>query len=329
MSNNNDSGQPPLVAVHMITYNHGEYVAQAIESVLGQVCAFKVKIFISDDASSDNTAALCAEYQNKYPERIDFSQNIKNIGPAGNGGKNVWRCFGSGAKYLAILDGDDYWCDNMKLQKQVDILQQHEDKFAVCFTDVNYVDESGQVTTANFIRPYYKERKTATQADLLTYMPLPTQTALINIEDLQRSLPEDFNNVYNADAYFFSLLTRKKDAYYLDEVTACYRLHGGGMMTGIGEMSRIKKTIESIFFLLERPVLRPDSRVKLKHRIIDLQIQIMNILVNGGYVSLYVKEFIIYLQYSFRFFHFKDFGHQEKRFFRIARDYITSKIALK
>ena len=329
MSNTEASDLAPLVAVHLVTYNHGKYIAQTIESVLAQVANFKIKIFISDDASTDNTAAICEAYQNNFPDKIDFSANKINIGAAANSSKNVWRCFNSGAKYFAILDGDDYWCDNLKLQKQVDILRKGENQYSICFTDVNYVDEMNNITTANFMRPFYKNKGFADQADLLTYVALPTQTTLINIDDLQRILPDDFGEVYNADAYFFSLLTRKKNAIYLDEVTACYRLHTGGMMTGIGEMGRLKKTIQSIFFLLHRPILKSDSRLKLKWRIIDLQIQILNILVNDGYVSLYFTQFIIYLQYTFRFFHFKNFAIQIKRFFRVAGSYLKFKIGLK
>jgi glycosyltransferase involved in cell wall biosynthesis len=329
MNSFEDSGSLPLVVVHMVTYNHANYVKQTIESALAQVTGFKVKLVITDDASTDGTIAICRQYQEKYPERIDFVTNQTNLGPAANSAKNLLRCFKTGAKYLAILDGDDYWCDNMKLQKQVDVLQQHEDKFSVCFSDVNYVDEAGNIIIANFIRPYYKDKRIATQCDILTYMALPTQTTLININDMHREIPKDFNRIYNGDAYFFSLLTQKKDAIYMDEVTACYRQHGGGMMTGVGEMSRIKKTIQSNFFLLGTPVLRADSKLILKHRIIDLQIQIMNILVNGGYVSLYLQEFIAYLKYCTRFLYFKDFRDQLKRFVRVAQEYIHTKTALR
>jgi len=329
MDNNNNLGQVPLVVVHMVTYNHASYVVQTIESALGQATNFKVKLIITDDASSDNTADICRQYQQQYPDRIDFVANSTNIGPAANSSKNLWRCFNSGAKYLAILDGDDYWCDSLKLQKQVDILQQYEDKYSVCFTDVNYVDEENNIQTAGFIRPYYKDKGYADQGDLLTYMPLPTQTSLINIDDLQRSLPEDFGIIYNADAYFFGLLTQKKNAIYLDEVTACYRLHTGGMMSGIGEMGRLKKTISSLYFLKQKGILNKPALQRVEKRIMILQVDILNMLIYNGHVSLYFPEFFNYLFYCFSFGNFDNFGFHTSRFFRLIWRAFKHKIGFK
>lgn len=110
----------PLVDVVMVTYNHEKYIAQAIESVLMQNCDFKYQLIISDDASLDNTKKICRKYNQLYPDKILYLDNKANVGLVKNYKRAFDLCF---AKYIGILEGDDYWIDKDKLQKQVAILE--------------------------------------------------------------------------------------------------------------------------------------------------------------------------------------------------------------
>ena len=113
----------PLVSVWMVTFNHENYIAQAVESVMMQQTDFTVHLFIGEDFSSDNTKVICQSLKKKYPEQISLVLNEKNLGPYKNA-RNIYEaCFDSGAKYIALLEGDDYWTDPLKLQKQVDLLE--------------------------------------------------------------------------------------------------------------------------------------------------------------------------------------------------------------
>ena len=114
----------PLVTVWMLTYNHEKYVAEAIEGVVNQKCDFPIELIIVEDYSSDRTLEICKEYQQRYPhiihlftprERKPFvlSQMLQTSAYI----DQVFR-----GKYLAFCEGDDYWTDMKKLQKQVDIL---------------------------------------------------------------------------------------------------------------------------------------------------------------------------------------------------------------
>ena len=116
--------KPPLVAVYMITYNHENYIAQAIDSVLTQKTTFPIKIFIGEDCSTDRTAAICLKYKEKNPGKIEVTFNKQNIGPKNNAKQIFQACFVSGAKYIAMLEGDDYWTDPNKLQLQADFLEK-------------------------------------------------------------------------------------------------------------------------------------------------------------------------------------------------------------
>ena len=113
-----------MIAVCIATYNHESFIAQAIESVLAQVCDEPVRIYIGDDASTDNTAAVCEHYAAK-DSRIVYVRRAKNMGLTDNTIDLYRRIMADGCDYIAMLDGDDFWCNETKLQMQVDYLRAH------------------------------------------------------------------------------------------------------------------------------------------------------------------------------------------------------------
>ena len=112
----------PLVSIKMVTYNHAPFIAQAIEGVLQQKTNFPFELIIGEDCSTDGTREIVFEYQKKYPEIIRVVTSEKNIGAKRNGLRTLKACHG---KYIAYCEGDDYWHDPGKLQKQVDYLENH------------------------------------------------------------------------------------------------------------------------------------------------------------------------------------------------------------
>lgn len=113
------------VAVYMITYNHAEYIEQAVGSIINQRTNFTFKLYIGEDCSTDNTREICLRLKEKYSDKIELVLNAQNIGALQNAIKIFNLCFNSGAKYVAMLEGDDYWTDINKLQKQVNILENN------------------------------------------------------------------------------------------------------------------------------------------------------------------------------------------------------------
>lgn len=118
-----DSGL--TVAVWMVTYNHEKYIAKAIESVINQETKFKYKLFIGEDNSLDSTAEICEFYANEYPDKIELVKNTSNLGPLKNAIQIYQKCIESKAQYIAILEGDDCWTDHLKLQKQVQVMENY------------------------------------------------------------------------------------------------------------------------------------------------------------------------------------------------------------
>jgi glycosyltransferase involved in cell wall biosynthesis len=129
----------PLVSVLMITYNHADYLAQAIESVVSQKCDFPFELIIGEDASKDATLEVALNYQNKYPDIIRIIYSESNVGM----NMNSKRIFDAArGKYIAYCEGDDYWCSSDKLKEQVDLMENDEDIGIVHsdWTKANLVD---------------------------------------------------------------------------------------------------------------------------------------------------------------------------------------------
>lgn len=128
-NNFSSDNEMPLVDICLYTYNHEKYISEAIESVLMQQTNFNYRIIIGEDCSTDNTRAICVEYQKKYPEKIVLILQEKNLGAINNSFIVHNTCT---SKYVAILEGDDFWTDPLKLQKQVDFMENNATS-AACF----------------------------------------------------------------------------------------------------------------------------------------------------------------------------------------------------
>lgn len=117
-----------MIGVCLVTYNQEQYIAQAIESVLGQInCPDLVRIYIGNDASIDKTGEICQTFAERYPDKICLINQKTNLGLVGNTFSVLTRIREDECKYVAMLDGDDYWCDSEKLAKQAVFLDNHPD----------------------------------------------------------------------------------------------------------------------------------------------------------------------------------------------------------
>ena len=132
----------PLVSIRTSTYNHEKYIRQCIEGILMQKTDFPFEYIIGEDCSTDGTMAIVREYAQKYPDIIRVVTDDVNVGMRANGLRCIERCRG---KYMAICEGDDWWTDPHKLQKQVDFLESHPD-YLMCTTSYSsFRMKDGQV----------------------------------------------------------------------------------------------------------------------------------------------------------------------------------------
>jgi len=127
-----------LVDIVMVAYNQEKYIGKAIESVIMQETDYSYKLIIGDDCSTDATYEICNEYALKYPEKVVLLKNSINLGLL----KNYLRCFQEcTGTYVAILEGDDYWTDPLKIQKQVELLDMNEN-IGLVHTNYKILNES-------------------------------------------------------------------------------------------------------------------------------------------------------------------------------------------
>ncbi len=219
----------------MITYNHEKFIAQAIEGVMMQKTNFDYKLIIGEDCSTDKTREICIEYQNKFPDKIQLILNEQNIGMLPNFIDVLQNAKG---KYIAILEGDDYWTDPYKLQKQVDFLEANPE-YVLCHHDAVFLyEENSEVSKdrlVNFDFEYDNDTK-----DLLIENRVSTLTAMFR-NNLIGDFPEWFFNAFTGDWPLWILLSQFGKLKYLPFTGAVYRVHENGITAQKREKNLVKR----------------------------------------------------------------------------------------
>ncbi len=128
---------PPLVSVRLVTYNHEKWIAQCLESILMQRTDFPFEVIVGEDCSTDGTLEIVLAYAERHPDKIRVLPAEANLGAMTNSYRVQQACRG---KYHAMIEGDDYWIDPLKLQKQVDFMEANPD-MTLCFHNVFVVND--------------------------------------------------------------------------------------------------------------------------------------------------------------------------------------------
>ncbi len=208
----------PKVSIVTITYNHEKYVRQALDSFLAQQTDFDFEIVIADDASTDNTQKIIREYSQAHPKLFKTILRQKNIGAVNNSIDSLKAASG---EYIALCEGDDYWTDNRKIQKQVNFMEEHK-THALCFHRVKvvYEDKSASDTVFPDQEPDYFNRD-----NLLRENFIQTNSVMYRRLDYSH-LP---TNVMPLDWYLHLYHAKTGDIGFIDEVMSVYRRHPGGV----------------------------------------------------------------------------------------------------
>lgn len=212
-----------LVSICVITYNQEAYISETLDSLLAQKTNFRFRIFIGEDKSKDNTRSICEDYARRYADKIELLPSDRNYGMMGNFIRTLEACNG---RYTAVCEGDDYWVDDYKLQKQFDLLESNPDK-VLCFTKSYLVNDKGERTGDNVGIPIKSE---FTFEDVLKTARffIPTATLFFR-NDLPKPFPPFFHHTVSGDIALCLMLLQKGNGLCLYEETAVYRHHGGGI----------------------------------------------------------------------------------------------------
>ena len=237
---NNNLKDNITVSICCITYNHEKYIAQAIEGFLMQRTDFPIEVLIHDDASTDRTSKIIRSYEENYPTLIKpiyqtVNQYSKGIKPTLK--YNFPRAKG---KYIAMCEGDDYWTDPHKLQKQVDFLESHQD-CSICFHNVNAIYEDGLHEAREMCSP--DQKRISTLEDLLLKDFIPTCSILFHRDKLY-DVSDFFTSQLQGDWIIEIMLAQQGDIGYCSDVMAVYRTHNSGIWSGLSHISRLKEKIK-------------------------------------------------------------------------------------
>lgn len=185
-----------LVSIVVITYNHEKYIRKCLDSILMQNLDFAFEIIIGDDFSTDQTAQIITEYQEKYPEIVKPNLRSINVGATSNQYECFLRCTGD---YIAILDGDDFWTDKLKLKTQTDFLKNN-DTFIACTQRYSVVDENNNVTQEIFYDPGRPESGEYTINDFQKYIYYDHPGTLV-FKNIFFEPQHDYSIIYKADRW--------------------------------------------------------------------------------------------------------------------------------
>jgi len=215
----------PLVSIAMIAYNVEKYIVEAIESVLVQKTNFKYELVIGEDCSTDNTLQMVLDYQKKFPETIRVLTREKNLGLTPNSVDTQNHCSG---KYIALLDGDDYWTDEYKLQKQIDFLEKNSD-FSACAHQSLVLKGSKEFPIKNFGMEIDAE---FTIKDTIRHRKFHTSSLVYRKEywDKSGGIP---SNISSNERAIYPMLAIFGKIKYLKDNMCVYRLSPTGLNSKI------------------------------------------------------------------------------------------------
>lgn len=265
----------PLVSVCMITYNHELYIRQAIEGVLMQKTSFPIELIISEDCGTDATRSIIQEYQKKHPDIIVADLPESNRGMMANSS----HCLGlARGKYIALCEGDDYWIDPLKIQRQVAILEENEN-IGLCYTDNMQCEGNGEI---------HKPTKSV----LGINSPIQFQQLLLTAgfmapcswlfrKDLLAYIPADTLRCVDGSYGFALEFLLHTHFHCIPEATAVYRIHS-----------------DSVTHTLCR-----HKKYQYLKGIFDIQKQYLHYLEDRALAEIFIKErsrFFIYTALKYR-----------------------------
>lgn len=223
----------PIVSVCIPTYQHHNYIRECIEGVLMQQTSFPFEIVIGDDGSVDGTTEICIEYAEKYPDKIRFYNRAREFcrvfdseGHIERSGNWWWTLQEGRGKYIAVCEGDDYWINPLKLQKQVDFLERNSD-FGMIFSRVYVQHDNGAV------------EKIEMGSDKVSFEQILCDNPIVMLTTcVRKSLLEDYyqdleycrnNGIHNmqwmmGDYPMWVYVAYKAKIYCMPEVTGVYRI---------------------------------------------------------------------------------------------------------
>ncbi len=238
-----ETAAKPLISVCMITYGHDRFIEQSIKSIIEQKTNFEFVLSIADDCSPDNTAEVVQRIKDTHPKayRIHYLRHEKNVGVMVNFTSLMESC---STPYLALCEGDDFWQDENKLQKQIDFLEAHPEFVLSCHDAVD-IDTNGELSPTKRLTQNQMRDFTGQELQQGAYV----LTLTMCFRNVIRQFPPEFDFVNNGDLFLTVLLGEfGKCHFHQDIEAAAYRVHPGGMWSLKSQVDRWKMSAVSYYY---------------------------------------------------------------------------------
>jgi len=234
-------GTVPLVHTRTMTYNHEGYIRECIEGVLMQKTTFPVQILIHDDASTDRTAEIVKEYEEKYPQLIkayyqeENTYQIRDKYGSFRGSRKEFFDWRTG-KYEALCEGDDYWTDPLKLQKQAKFLEENNE-YSICSHDVEIVFENVEEKKNFYPEPIID----ASFKDVINHPIYIAMNSILYRRKLFNDRPNWYSKMHAGHYAMIVYLASKGDVYFINEKMGVKRKNPGGITQDESRRKRLRK----------------------------------------------------------------------------------------
>ena len=287
----------PTVSVCMITYNHEPYIQEAIDGIFMQQADFDIELLISNDNSKDGTHQKILNSTIELPAHITLSyfNQDQNLGMIPNFTYALQQCKG---RYIALCEGDDYWTDPLKLQKQVDFLERNRVYSGIGTNSMMLYENTGKTSFFN----KEKKNRVFTLDDFLRQRKFHTASFLFRN---QIQFPADFTKVLSGDRLLFLLVAIQGKLKYLTDVTCVYRKNAGGISSRVTSSLMIKdlyfikilkdalnqKQLKKLKTFIYKTILTYSHSISFKHYIYISSLLLFNLRFNYTSKKIVSKSF--------------------------------------
>lgn len=253
MEKNKDTEKPLMVTIRCTAYNHEPYIRDCLEGFVKQRTNFRFEAIVHDDASKDGTASIIREYAEKYPDIIKPIFESENQYSKHDGSLNRIMNAHTCGRYVAYCEGDDYWTDPLKLQKQFDILEKNPN-ITMVYTNFETVDKNG----VKVDRPRYEHIRKISKSGSIFYELLTSGNFVMTVSTMYRrdiimnQLVE--KSPFRLDYLLTTVAAGLGDVFYIKDKTCCYRWTPTGMMET--NMQGVEKAINGIKYYIEKSYLK-------------------------------------------------------------------------
>jgi len=260
----------PVVSVCMTTYNHESYIRRSIEGVMMQKTDFEFELVIGEDCSQDKTREICFEYQKKFPDKVRVLWWHENVSCTGGNGRRVRaHCRG---EFVALCEGDDFWIDHYKLQKQVALMREYP-RAGICFGAVRVLHENTGVVKdpdTRILRSGVQDGVDFMRSILLEQRPVGREILQTSGNLIRKSVMDEAQNKYEifswrllvGDITGWLAYASLSDVCYLPDVVSTYRINSGGVTRR--RFAEVMRDGDSVLYYFLRKVLNYSKEEALR-----------------------------------------------------------------